>query len=609
VSGGMPVWATTLLVASACARSNTPPPADVATLVPPQRDTGGFVSRTQCQACHPSQHASHARTYHRTMTQAAVPGAVLSPFAGERLEDRGQAFVVRQDQGAFFVDEVIAQHAPEDGALVIPPAENGNHQVLRTRRVALTTGSHHTQAYWFRNDAGVLQQFLWVWLVESRRWIPNADSFLVDPAWADRGTSGRWDDSCFRCHATGWSREDASRQDHVSVGDLGISCGACHGPAQQHVEVNHNPVRRWMLAWRDAGDETVVQPQRLESQRAQAVCAQCHSESLLRVEPGGRADKDPFRAGERHEDRFLPRAAMNLNRVTSQQNITRPRVAGAFWPDGTARVAGREHSAMMLSGCFTKGTMTCVSCHSMHNAPADRQVSSEKQGNAMCTQCHATLPEHSHHNATSSGAQCINCHMPRVTYGLLAARANHRFDSPTASGVGSRDKPNACNLCHLDQTLAWTAKHLGAWYGQPTPQLPEDHQTTAAGVVWATTGDAAQRAIVAWHLGWDVARAVSGESWQTPVLSALLEDRYAAVRFMAGVALFGDGGKTTHYDFVASASARRDVATKALAQWRAQRSGRVAQPAVLVQQDGDVDQQRLEVLMHKRDDSPVGITE
>ena len=24
-------------------------------------------------------------------------------------------------------------------------------------------------------------------------------------------------------------------------------------------------------------------------------------------EPGGRADKDPFRAGERHEDRFLPR--------------------------------------------------------------------------------------------------------------------------------------------------------------------------------------------------------------------------------------------------------------------------------------------------------------
>ena len=35
-------------------------------------------------------------------------------------------------------------------------------------------------------------------------------------------------------------------------------------------------------------------------------------------------------------------------------------------------------------------------------------------------------------------------------------------------------RPNACNLCHLDKTLGWTAQYLEQWYGVTRPALDTD---------------------------------------------------------------------------------------------------------------------------------------
>jgi predicted CXXCH cytochrome family protein len=338
------------------------------------------------------------------------------------------------------------------------------------------------------------------------------------------------------------------------------------------------------------------------------VCAQCHSESFPK--PG--ADQGPFIAGRTHDEHFMARAPLNLYKVTAERGIVRPHVAGAFWPDGTARVAGREYTAMMMSRCHTEGSMQCLSCHSMHDAPRDKQVHVRRSGDAGCLQCHADIgrdiPAHTHHAPGSSGSECLNCHMPRVTYGLLGARRNHRVDSPRVL-AGSNARPVACNLCHLDRSLAWSAQFLQRWYGVPHPALPDEHREVAAAVLWALRGDAAQRAITAWHLGWPPARAVSGDDWLAPVLAHLLDDPYAAVRYIAGRSLFGRGRDGERgYDFVASPEARRAAARRVLDEWRA-RPGRVARPSVLIGAGGALDDERFASLAADRDDSPLGISE
>ena len=51
--------------------------------------------------------------------------------------------------------------------------------------------------------------------------------------------------------------------------------------------------------------------------------------------------------------------------------------------------------------------------------------------------------------------------------------------------------------------------------------------------MWALSGDAAKRAITAWHLGWPPAREVSDTVLADEALMILLDDPYAAVRHIA----------------------------------------------------------------------------
>lgn len=70
-------------------------------------------------------------------------------------------------------------------------------------------------------------------------------------------------------------------------------------------------------------------------------------------------------------------------------------------------------------------------------------------------------------------------------------------------------------------------------------------------------GDARQRALIAWHLGWQPARQVSGDQWIPPILGALLDDPYAAVRVQAERALRNTPGLLpTGYDYVVEPNER-----------------------------------------------------
>ena len=272
-----------------------------------------------------------------------------------------------------------------------------------------------------------------------------------------------------------------------------------------------------------------------------------------------------------------------------------------YWNDGTIRIGGRELQGLTISKCYTVGEATCISCHSMHNYTAtDNQLVPEFNGNKACLQCHQdftddkALTAHTHHKLNSSGSNCMNCHMPHTSYALMGALRSHRIDSPQIDTSLQSDRPNACNLCHLDKTLKWASAKLSEWYGHPQSEIPAPFDNIAASVVWLLQGDAAQRTILAWHMGWDETFKTSSSAWRLPLLVQLLNDEYSATRFVSAFAIsqldiIGNILEDSGYHFIAPVEARRSAQQFIVNQWQVKLSPLTkANSEVLINDDGTI---------------------
>ena len=60
-------------------------------------------------------------------------------------------------------------------------------------------------------------------------------------------------------------------------------------------------------------------------------------------------------------------------------------------------------------------------------------------------------PEHHHHETGSTGAACVNCHMPVETYMVVDDRHDHGFRIPEPRLTLALGVPNTCNQCHEDK--------------------------------------------------------------------------------------------------------------------------------------------------------------
>ena len=201
--------------------------------------------------------------------------------------------------------------------------------------------------------------------------------------------------------------------------------------------------------------------------------------------------------------------------------------------------------------------------------------------------------------------------MPYTSYGLLRAIRSHTVTSPSVRESVEVGRPNACNLCHLDRTLAWSAEHLRDWYAQPVPDLDAAERTVAASILWLLRGDAGQRAVTAWSYGWEPAQAASGTSWMVPYLGELLGDPYDAVRFIAARSLHTiPGYETLRYDFAGDRRDRIDAAVDALGAWRnSTRSRERRDPELLFGPDGTLDTAAMRRLFDQRDRRPLFLRE
>jgi predicted CXXCH cytochrome family protein len=615
-------------VRSAEATANPALRKEVETHVPHLERDGGYVSSARCLACHPGEHGSWSKSYHRTMTQLALPENVLGKFENQTVLSNGLEYRVYREGDAFWAE----MPNPDQMEAIVQRGRKGRlEDVPRVkRRVLMTTGSHHYQTYWVESTLPFRQRLMQslplVYLKEDDRWIPREAAFIMPPKDNIRYVT-QWNNHCITCHSTGGipGLNPKSGQLETRVGELGISCEACHGPGEAHVKHQEGLAGAAKSLIKDAkGDDTIVNPLRLDHVRATEICGQCHGVFISKNEAAGMQYAThgvQFRPGkDLHESRHYvryPNATSTADEWATyyrNEEFYRER----WWEDGSVLAGGREYTAIRESGCFQRGEMSCLSCHAMHGAEPEDQVKAGLRGSAACTQCHTEVQyttdvaKHTHHVVGSTGSDCLNCHMPHKAYALLGGIRSHDLSPPNIAASVKLGVPNACNLCHLDQTLDWTQTHMQAWYGQTPLPLTDEQKNTSAAALWLLKGDAPRRVITAWHLGWQPAQEISGIDWIAPFAARLLDDPYGVIRYVAARSLRSlPGYQDFKFDFLAAEADQQFAVAQALSMWKQQAAATPVSPraSVLIDMQGKLDQATFDAIYSKRDNRPVSIKE
>jgi predicted CXXCH cytochrome family protein len=495
---------------------------------------GGFTGSLVCRDCHLDHYDSWRRTHHAQMTQRPGADNVRGAFDGRVVRYEGQEAKPFRDGGKFLMDV---------------PTTNAETHGRRVAEVVLMVGSRRYQQYFEQQQRGDSIAFVRLpilWHIEQQRWM-HLNTVFLGPDEADwNAHAATWNENCIFCHNTApepRARANAARANGLpqfdsEVAELGISCESCHGPGAEHARSQQDPLVRYSGSLL-AGAQT-VNPTRLDQERSVSVCGQCHGARLPK--PLSRVrdwfDTGPtYRAGDKLLEHVTP-----IERDTKVLSGDPEQYALRFWGDGTARLSAYELQGVLASPCFRNGPMTCQSCHSMHTGDPHGQLRPDRQGNALCTQCHEVIARdvraHTHHDPAGSGSACVECHMPKIVYGVLEIHRSHRIELPDPARDAEAGRPHACTLCHTDQTLPWVAQQMQQWWGTkfraPTQRADRAPLTVPDAIASLHAGDAAVRAVYAAAFGRATAAPVATATVaQRAHLAVAMGDGYPSVRWLA----------------------------------------------------------------------------
>lgn len=549
-----------------------------------------FVGATTCQRCHPDQHATWDRTFHSSMTQYADPDSVVGVFDGRSVTFYGKSACVFRDGERFLMDL---------------PAKGGGR---RTAEVALTVGSRRYQQYFERierREGVVMRRLPLLWHIEAKRWLHLNGVFLgSDDANWEKHTQN-WNQNCIFCHNTGprpgyltggSEREllaSAERTFDSKVAVLGIACESCHGPGRAHVERYQGIATRYGDYLVADNDTRIVHPNKIDKERSVGVCGQCHGQRVpkpLQRYWEWRRTGPTFRSGDHLSDHVTP--VRPDTPVGDDSGV----FAARFWGDGTPRLTAYEYQGVTMSACYLKGSMTCGTCHSMHGDDVHGQVKPGMRTDRACLQCHAKIGNdiqaHTKHAPASSGSRCLECHMPRIVYGIVEAHRSHRIDVPDAARDVEHGRPNACTLCHLDKSPIWAGDKMrelwGESYRRPAKRPSGAPLTLPDASASLLAGDPVQRFVFARSAGrLDAPVAPADKAELRVVLQTTLLDAYPSIRWRAQKSLvalerelpLGIGQDLARWDHEGEIVARKEVAHRLLGSFARLGLGKLRQPA------------------------------
>ncbi len=597
--------AVSLAVHFGCQKSNGPQATETENPSPPETISQGeshseiapvslsdfkgakdYVTSATCQECHAKQHSSWESTYHRTMTQEATPSTIQGNFDAKMIKVGGYPCIPGRQGDKYFMtvvhpswDEQEIKAGRDPQATSLPPA------IMYS--VDRVIGSHHQQVYLSRGEDGAYHTLPMVWNVTDKRWITRKASFLAEPRPNFFHKTKQWNNGCIFCHNTGPEPglEQQSLEGGKSrfiwnskVAELGIACEACHGPGGGHTRLQQSLAKNKGAS---SAESLIVNPSKLSKEESVLTCARCHGKMIAKKEFDRQClvEGDFYRSGEWD---FVKRYDIPARDESKdfEENVD----GKYFWSDGTPRTTALEYQGTLLSPCYKQGEMTCLSCHSMHNAAPNDQLRFGENNehafaeqNRACTQCHeqlrddASLSKHTHHATDSSGSLCYNCHMPFQAYSLLKRVRSHRISIPTATATIESGIPNACNQCHVDKSLEWTNQSLATWRGEEPSTIGTPYAGLSATVAHVLSGNALQRALAIEQLGANDNFELAGVDWRARLLVESLDDQYEANRYLAYRALQKmPGFEDFPFDYIEPEADRAKQISEARRRWQNQ---------------------------------------
>ncbi len=408
-----------------------------------------YVGGTRCADCHAKEAAAWRSSHHALAMEVSNDSSVLGNFNDTKFSGDGVTANFSHSGGKYLVRTDDSEGKPRDFD------------------AAYTFGVYPLQQYLLPLSRGRMQSFVVAWDSRAKdqggqRWFdlyPGQKISASDPLhWTGRNQT--WNYMCADCHSTNLRKNyDLAKDSYATTwSEIDVSCETCHGPgsnhvkwAQAHKDTSYNvaaagngllvnlrtPNGTWAAT--DPNAATMHWKGQPRSHNEIDTCAPCHS----RRRP---IAGDP-QAGKPFLDSYVPSLLEE----------------GVYYADGQLQEEDYEWGSFVQSKMYHNG-VTCSDCHDPHSA----KLRSEDL-NAVCARCHSpakfATEQHHHHPANSSGALCVNCHMPTHTYMVIDVRRDHSLRVPRPDFTIAYGTPNACNQCHKDKSADWAEQAVVKWYG------------------------------------------------------------------------------------------------------------------------------------------------
>lgn len=341
---------------------------------------GDYAGDNKCLSCHRDQ-----KTFRETAHYLTSTTPTKDSIAGKFRE--GENTLRTSNPDLYYRMEATKDGFYQTAVLGTPP-----DTASLSRRFDFVIGSGRKgQTYLYWGEGGRLFQLPVSYWTDLGKWA-NSPGYEDGELNFGRPVPPR----CLECHASYFESLPASgagnRYDKANY-VLGISCGRCHGPGQEHAAGQISRVAK-------PSGQAIINPAKLSRARQVEACALCHGGVGV-----GKAPAFSYVPGKPLGDYLQLRAP---------------------GPDEVIDVHGNQVALLERSRCFQSSTMTCSTCHNVHLPQRNAAAFSRS-----CLTCHkvescGVFQKRGHRIAEN----CVDCHMPKLTSEAVTSTSEGRKVRP-----------------------------------------------------------------------------------------------------------------------------------------------------------------------------------
>jgi Flp pilus assembly protein TadD len=411
--------------------------------------TASYVGYKACIDCHKREFGLWSTSDHSRAMALPTDSTVLGDFNNTTFTQHGMTSRFKKKRDGYFVNT-----EGEDGK-------------LHDYKISYVFGYKPLQQYLIEFPGGKYQTLPLCWDTRPKkaggqRWYHLYGDERIPPNdilfWTR--VSQNWNYMCAECHSTNLLKnyDFNQRKYRTSWTDIAVACEACHGPGSEHV-VWANTIRKGAV--REPGDAMgltvrLKDPDRgtwtmdvttgnstrttpLKSDVLLETCARCHARRAQLSEP--------YVPGQ-------PLMGTHLPTLLEER---------LYFADGQIKDEVYEYASYKQSKMYQRGVI-CTDCHEPHSMKVFAR------DNTLCYRCHLAekfgARTHHFHSPDSTGASCIDCHMPTRTYMGVDVRRDHSYRIPRPTFTEQFGVPNTCNACHPTKSVRWAEEYVTKWYGK-----------------------------------------------------------------------------------------------------------------------------------------------